>query len=127
MSTPRKEPVIDTQCFDLTDRVKLTWRDVRLMAETPDTPPEVVQPQEVTQLGEATRMLTDEEKKAIARTLTPLIESAVRQALKDTLEVSLQNALSRVRVDIDRSINGLVTEAVTKELDKIDLNKLHSN
>ena len=72
-------------------------------------------------------MLTDEEKKAIARTLTPLIESAVRQALKDTLEVSLQNALSRVRVDIDRSINGLVTEAVTKELDRIDLNKLHSN
>ncbi len=126
MSTPRKEPTIDTQCFDLTDRVKLTWRDVRLMAETPTAPQEVETTQEITPPITRTRNFTLEEQKAIALTLTPLIESAVRQALKDTLEVSLQNALARVRVDIDRSINGLVTEAVTKELAKIDLNKIQS-
>mgnify|MGYP006870359262 CR=1 FL=1 len=28
----RKEPVIDSRAVDLTDRVKLTWRDVRTLA-----------------------------------------------------------------------------------------------
>ena len=29
----RKEPVIDSRAVDLTDRVKLTWRDVRTLAD----------------------------------------------------------------------------------------------
>ena len=33
MPIQRKEPVIDSHACDLTDRVKLTWRDVRDLAE----------------------------------------------------------------------------------------------
>lgn len=29
----RKDPVIDSRAVDLTDRVKLTWRDVRTLAD----------------------------------------------------------------------------------------------
>ena len=33
MPMERKEPVIDSRAVDLTDRVKLTWRDVRTLAD----------------------------------------------------------------------------------------------
>ena len=39
----RKEPVIDSRAVDLTNRVKLTWRDVRTLADeaTASTQPQI--------------------------------------------------------------------------------------
>ena len=45
-------------------------------------------------------------------------------ALRETLDLALQNALARVRGDVERSVNGLVAEAVSRELERLDLDKI---
>lgn len=136
MSIQRKEPVIDSRICDLTDRVKLTWRDVRdLAASSPVAPAESPAPMvreaeaasvaDTAPAAESPRAgLTDEEKAALTAALAPAVEEAVRNALRETLEMSLQNALTRVRADIDRSVAGIVNESVSKALSRIDLNTL---
>lgn len=127
----RKEPVIDSRAVDLTDRVKLTWRDVRTLADEAavtqpqiraDEPPapEVL----TTETATSSARLTPDERAALAAQLAPAIEAAVKHALRETLDLALQNALARVRGDVERSVNGLVAEAVSRELERLDLDKI---
>ena len=115
MPMERKEPVIDSRAVDLTDRVKLTWRDVRTLADEAaatqpqiraDEPPapEVL----TTETATSSARLTPDERAALAAQLAPAIEAAVKHALRETLDLALQNALARVRGDVERSVNGLV-------------------
>ncbi|EJX00200.1 hypothetical protein EVA_11693, partial [gut metagenome] len=46
MSTERKEPTISNDAFELTDRVRLTWHEVRELAESADQPPSDPSPSE---------------------------------------------------------------------------------
>ena len=98
----RKEPVIDSRAVDLTDRVKLTWRDVRTLADEAaatqpqiraDEPPapEVL----TTETATSSARLTPDERAALAAQLAPAIEAA-----------------------------GLVAEAVSRELERLDLDKI---
>lgn len=119
MSTLRKEPVIDADAFDLVDRVKLTWRDVRALAQDHVAEPTIIPPASPEIDAPRDQALSVEEQKKLIALLTPSIETAVRRTLRDTLELSLQNALSRVRADVDRSINGIVTEALSQALKKL--------
>lgn len=127
----RKEPVIDSRAVDLTDRVKLTWRDVRALADeaaaepvpaaqapTPAAPPAPIEP------AASQGRLTEAEQKAIALQLAPAVEAAVKHALRETLDLALQNALARVRGDVERSVNGLVADAVSREIARLDLDKI---
>lgn len=132
MPMERKEPVIDSRAVDLTDRVKLTWRDVRTLADEAaaftqpqiraDEPPapEVLTAETLT----SSARLTPDERAAIAAQLAPAVEAAVKHALRETLDLALQNALARVRGDVERSVNGLVAEAVSRELERLDLDKI---
>lgn len=131
MPMERKEPVIDSRAVDLTDRVKLTWRDVRTLADEAaatqpqiraDEPPspEVL----TTETATSSARLTPDERAALAAQLAPAIEAAVKHALRETLDLALQNALARVRGDVERSVNGLVAEAVSRELERLDLDKI---
>ena len=132
MPMERKEPVIDSRAVDLTDRVKLTWRDVRTLADEAaastqpqiraDEPPspEVL----TTETATSSARLTPDERAALAAQLAPAVEAAVKHALRETLDLALQNALARVRGDVERSVNGLVAEAVSRELERLDLDKI---
>ncbi len=130
----RKEPVIDSRAVDLKDRVKLTWRDVKALADEsasaaasavriPEQPALVVSPTNAESTDQPVRF-TQAERAAIAAQLAPSVETAVKHALRETLDLALQNALARVRGDIERSVTGLVSDAVTRELDKLDLEKI---
>lgn len=127
----RKEPVIDSRAVDLTDRVKLTWRDVRALADeaaaepvpAAQAPAPAAPPAPIESAASQGR-LTEAEQKAIALQLAPAVEAAVKHALRETLDLALQNALARVRGDVERSVNGLVADAVSREIARLDLDKI---
>ena len=88
----RKEPVIDSRAVDLTDRVKLTWRDVRTLADEAaatqpqiraDEPPapEVL----TTETATSSARLTPDERAALAAQLAPAIEAAVMPCAKRSI------------------------------------------
>ena len=116
----RKEPVIDSRAVDLTDRVKLTWRDVRTLAgeAAASTQPQIradepPAPEVLTaETATSSARLTPDERAAITAQLAPAVEAAVKHALRETLDLALQNALARVRGDVERSVNGLDRKSV---------------
>lgn len=174
----RQEPVIDLERSErnaktLTDRIRLTWREVRdLMTDTPDDLPkeptlgttadhanvpnataatteakaealETIRPaapaeapdaatsvaEPVAAVAPAPRepeplRLTDEEKEAIVKRIAPQVEAAVRSALRDTLDMVLANALTRVKSDMDRSLGNLIAQAVAQELRRLDVSDI---
>jgi pyruvate/2-oxoglutarate dehydrogenase complex dihydrolipoamide acyltransferase (E2) component len=148
MPAQRKEPVIDKGAYTLTDRVKLTWREVRGLASQPDAPREPVlspeakgasAPQAAAPAAAAAPapapkpaaprepqplVLTDEERTAIAVMLAPAVEAAVRQSLGDLISISVNNASARIKADIDRALSGAVAEALSKEVAKLDLSSV---
>ena len=142
MPMERKEPVIDSRAVDLTDREKLTWRDVRTQADqaAASPPPQIragasTQPQIradeppapdvlTAETATSSARLTPDERAAITAQRAPAVEAAVKHALRETLDLALQNALARVRGDVERSVNGLVAEAVSRELERLDLDKI---
>ena len=65
--------------------------------------------------------LNDAERRAIAAHLAPLVEQAVREGVHDALELSVSNAVSRMRGDIERTISALVTRAVEREIRNLKL------
>lgn len=77
-----------------------------------------------TETATSSARLTPDERAALAAQLAPAIEAAVKHALRETLDLALQNALARVRGDVERSVNGLVAEAVSQELERLDLDKI---
>lgn len=121
----RKEPVMAPSVSALEDRIPLTWREVNELASVsaPAVKPDPVEAAPVSAPvvaapvpTEENRALSDEEIAALCDHLTPVLEKTVREALSQTLEMTLHNALMRVRSDLDRSIQPMVRQALEREL-----------
>ena len=119
----RKEPVMAPSVSALEERIPLTWREVNELASVsaPEAKLGPVEASPVSAPGasvpaEEFRALSDEEIAALCDHLTPVLEKTVREALSQTLEMTLHNALMRVRSDLDRSIQPMVRQALEREL-----------
>ena len=121
----RKEPVMAPSVSALEERIPLTWREVNELAsvtaaaeapapvaEAPAVAPVVPEPAAV----QENRSLTEEEIAALCDHLMPVLEKTIREALSQTLEMTLHNALMRVRSDLDRSIQPMIRQALEREL-----------
>lgn len=121
----RKEPVMAPSVLPLEERIPLTWREVNELAsvksaeEKPEPASEAPVDKPTVNDSVATaenRLLTEEEIAALCDYLTPVLEKSIRDALSQTLEMTLHNALMRVRSDLDRSIQPMVRQALEREL-----------
>ena len=121
----RKEPVMAPSVLPLEERIPLTWREVNELAsvksaeEKPEPASEAPVDKPTVDDSVATeenRLLTEEEIAALCDHLTPVLEKSIRDALSQTLEMTLHNALMRVRSDLDRSIQPMVRQALEREL-----------
>ena len=121
----RKEPVMAPSVLPLEERIPLTWREVNELAsvKSAEEKPEPASEASVDKptvndsvAAEENRLLTDEEIAALCDHLTPVLEKSIRDALSQTLEMTLHNALMRVRSDLDRSIQPMVRQALEREL-----------
>lgn len=121
----RKEPVMAPSVLPLEERIPLTWREVNELAsvKSADEKPEpasdapVDKPAVADSVATAeNRLLTEDEIAALCDHLTPVLEKSIRDALSQTLEMTLHNALMRVRSDLDRSIQPMVRQALEREL-----------
>lgn len=121
----RKEPVMAPSVSALEERIPLTWREVNELAsvtaaaetpapvaEAPAVAPAVAEPATV----QENRALSEEEIAALCDHLMPVLEKTIREALSQTLEMTLHNALMRVRSDLDRSIQPMIRQALEREL-----------
>ena len=124
----RKEPVMAPSVSALEERIPLTWREVNELASVSSAAEAVEKPKPATAspasapavaapvATEENRALTDEEIAALCDHLMPVLEKTIRDALSQTLEMTLHNALMRVRSDLDRSIQPMVRQALEREL-----------
>lgn len=121
----RKEPVMAPSVLPLEERIPLTWREVNELAsvksaeEKPEPASEAPVDKPTVNDSVATaenRLLTEEEIAALCDHLTPVLEKSIRDALSQTLEMTLHNALMRVRSDLERSIQPMVRQALEREL-----------
>lgn len=121
----RKEPVMAPSVLPLEERIPLTWREVNELAsvksaeEKPEPASEAPVDKPTVNDSVATvenRLLTEDEIAALCDHLTPVLEKSIRDALSQTLEMTLHNALMRVRSDLDRSIQPMVRQALEREL-----------
>lgn len=121
----RKEPVMAPSVLPLEERIPLTWREVNELAsvKSAEEKPEPASDARVDKTAvddsvatEENRLLTEEEIAALCDHLTPVLEKSIRDALSQTLEMTLHNALMRVRSDLDRSIQPMVRQALEREL-----------
>ena len=121
----RKEPVMAPSVLSLEERIPLTWREVNELAsvKSAEEKPEPASDAPVDKPAvddsvatEENRLLTEEEIAALCDHLTPVLEKSIRDALSQTLEMTLHNALMRVRSDLDRSIQPMVRQALEREL-----------
>ena len=65
--------------------------------------------------------LTDDDLRRLAEMVAPKIEQALREHLREALDMSLGNALQRARSDVERSIGPIVQQTVMTELRRIDV------
>ena len=121
----RKEPVMAPSVLSLEERIPLTWREVNELAsvksaeEKPEPASEAPVDKPTVNDSVATaenRLLTEDEIAALCDHLTPVLEKSIRDALSQTLEMTLHNALMRVRSDLDRSIQPMVRQTLEREL-----------
>lgn len=121
----RKEPVMAPSVLPLEERIPLTWREVNELAsvksaeekpEPASNAPVDKPPVDDSVATAENRLLTEEEIAALCDHLTPVLEKSIRDALSQTLEMTLHNALMRVRSDLDRSIQPMVRQALEREL-----------
>lgn len=68
-------------------------------------------------------LFSEEEKAALVKRLSIEVEASVRQAISETIELSLTNAMARVRTDVDRSLSKIVADAITRELNQLEQTK----
>lgn len=128
MTNLRQEPVLNAgsaPALKLTDRIDLSWAELLGLA-APAAEPEVRESASVAVTADPMPQpfaleLTDEERKAIAARLAPLIEQAVREGLRDAIDFSLSNAVSRMKGDLERTVSALVTRAVDREVKALRL------
>lgn len=155
----RKEPTLSLhpETTELKSRVRLTWGEVRALAETSPQEPTLVHPETVqapqtevrTEAPAAAAFkdaapvppaepaapaqptpaptpapLTDDDLRRLAEMVAPRIEQALREHLREALDMSLGNALQRARSDVERSIGPVVQQTVMTELRRIDVSAL---
>ena len=68
-------------------------------------------------------LFSEEGKAALVKRLSIEVEASVRQAISETIELSLTNAMARVRTDVDRSLSKIVADAITRELNQLEQTK----
>ena len=131
----RQEPVIDSRflkCRTLKDRVDLPWETVENLTKQTQTPiptqvhvpsqpvaeiePQPFEPQPL--------ILTEAEKKALIARPAPAVEAALRENLKNTVEMAAENAVTRIKADLERSVASTIQQAVAAEVQKLDLSDI---
>lgn len=131
----RQEPVIDSRflkCRTLKDRVDLPWETVENLTKQTQTliPTQVhVQSQPVAEIKPQPfepqpLILTEAEKKALIARLAPAVEAALRENLKNTVEMAAENAVTRIKADLERSVASTIQQAVAAEVQKLDLSDI---
>ena len=131
----RQEPVIDSRflkCRTLKDRVDLPWETVENLTKQTQTPIPAqvhVQSQPVAEIEPQPfepqpLILTDAEKKALIARLAPAVEAALRENLKNTVEMAAENAVTRIKADLERSVASTIQQAVAAEVQKLDLSDI---
>ena len=131
----RQEPVIDSRflkCRTLKDRVDLPWETVENLTKQtqPPIPTQVhVQSQPVAEIEPQPfepqpLILTEAEKKALIARLAPAVEAALRENLKNTVEMAAENAVTRIKADLERSVASTIQQAVAAEVQKLDLSDI---
>ena len=131
----RQEPVIDSRflkCRTLKDRVDLPWETVENLTKQKQTPIPTqvhVQSQPVAEIEPQPfepqpLILTEAEKKALIARLAPAVEAALRENLKNTVEMAAENAVTRIKADLERSVASTIQQAVAAEVQKLDLSDI---
>ena len=131
----RQEPVIDSRflkCRTLKDRVDLPWETVENLTKQTRTPIPTqvhVQSQPVAEIEPQPfepqpLILTEAEKKALIARLAPAVEAALRENLKNTVEMAAENAVTRIKADLERSVASTIQQAVAAEVQKLDLSDI---
>ena len=131
----RQEPVIDSRflkCRTLKDRVDLPWETVENLSKQTQTPIPTqvhVQSQPVAEIEPQPfepqpLILTEAEKKALIARLAPAVEAALRENLKNTVEMAAENAVTRIKADLERSVASTIQQAVAAEVQKLDLSDI---
>ena len=131
----RQEPVIDSRflkCRTLKDRVDLPWETVENLTKQTQTPIPTqvhVQSQPVAEIKPQPfepqpLILTEAEKKALIARLAPAVEAALRENLKNTVEMAAENAVTRIKADLERSVASTIQQAVAAEVQKLDLSDI---
>ena len=69
-------------------------------------------------------ILTEAEKKALIARLAPAVEAALRENLKNTVEMAAENAVTRIKADLERSVASTIQQAVAAEVQKLDLSDI---
>lgn len=131
----RQEPVIDSRflkCRTLKDRVDLPWETVENLTKQTQAPIPTqvhVQSQPATEIEPQPfepqpLILTEAEKKALIARLAPAVEAALRENLKNTVEMAAENAVTRIKADLERSVASTIQQAVAAEVQKLDLSDI---
>lgn len=131
----RQEPVIDSRflkCRTLKDRVDLPWETVENLTKQTQTPIPTqahVQSQPVAEIEPQPfepqpLILTEAEKKALIARLAPAVEAALRENLKNTVEMAAENAVTWIKADLERSVASTIQQAVAAEVQKLDLSDI---
>lgn len=131
----RQEPVIDSRflkCRTLKDRVDLPWETVENLTKQTQAPIPTqvhVQSQPVAEIEPQPfepqpLILTEAEKKALIARLAPAVEAALRENLKNTVEMAAENAVTRIKADLERSVASTIQQAVATEVQKLDLSDI---
>ena len=69
-------------------------------------------------------ILTEAEKNALIARLAPAVEAALRENLKNTVEMAAENAVTRIKADLERSVASTIQQAVAAEVQKLDLSDI---
>ena len=131
----RQEPGIDARFLKyrpLKDRVDLPWETVENLTKQTQTPIPTqvhVQSQPVAEIEPQPfepqpLILTEAEKKALIARLAPAVEAALRENLKNTVEMAAENAVTRIKADLERSVASTIQQAVAAEVQKLDLSDI---
>lgn len=131
----RQEPVIDSRFLKyrtLKDRMDLSWETVENLTKQTQTPIPTqvhVQSQPVAEIEPQPfepqpLILTEAEKKALIARLAPAVEAALRENLKNTVEMAAENAVTRIKADLERSVASTIQQAVAAEVQKLDLSDI---
>lgn len=119
--TNRQEPTLKVRPTLLTRRIAMPWHRLRSLSQrnAQEVPSPITKEPEVkTQRPSVEMVLSEEDRLKLIASLQPTIEEAIRKGVATVLEMSMQNALHRVRSDLDRSIKQIAHQALEESLQK---------